>query len=162
MNWSQFEGRWNDVKGQVKERWGRLSDDDLTRVEGKRDRLVGLIQQKYGIAKEKAEDEINDWATKAQGLMERAKEGMQQGFERARDTVQQGFQSVREGYETAQEKVVDAYDQSKRYLQQSSWGDMATDVRDLIGRHPLPAVLIGVGIGYMLGRMVSGVSNNRS
>jgi len=149
MNWSQFEGRWNDVKGQVKERWGRLSDDDLTRVEGKRDRLVGLIQQKYGIAREKAEDEINDWATAAQGI-----------FERAKDTMQQGYQSIREGYETAQEKVVDAYDQSRKYLQQSSFRDMAGDVTDLIGRHPLPAVLVGLGIGYMLGRMVSSVGNN--
>jgi len=151
MNWSQFEGRWNDVKGQVKERWGRLSDDDLTRVEGKRDRLVGLIQQKYGIAKERAEDEINDWATKAQGMFERAKEGLQQGY-----------QSVREGYDTATEKVVDAYDQSKRYFQQNNFKDMAGDVTDLIGRHPLPAVLVGLGIGYMLGRMVSSVSSNRS
>lgn len=152
MNWSQFEGRWNDVKGQVKERWGRLSDDDLTRVEGKRDRLVGLIQQKYGIAKEKAEDEINAWATSAQNLFERAKEG-----------VQSGFQSIREGYDAAQEKVVDAYDQGRKYLQQSNLKDMAGDVRDLIGRHPLPAVLVGLGIGYMLGRMVSSVgSSNRS
>jgi len=149
MNWSQFEGRWNDVKGQVKERWGRLSDDDLTRVEGKRDRLVGLIQQKYGIAREKAEDEINDWATAAQGI-----------FDRAKDTMQQGYQSIREGYETAQEKVVDAYDQSRKYLQQSSFRDMAGDVTDLISRHPLPAVLVGLGIGYMLGRMVSSVGNN--
>jgi uncharacterized protein YjbJ (UPF0337 family) len=151
MNWSQFEGRWNDVKGQVKERWGRLSDDDLTRVEGKRDRLVGLIQQKYGIAKEKAEDEINAWASTAQGVFERAKEGMQSGF-----------QNLREGYETAQEKVVDAYDAGRKYLQQANIKDMAGDVRELIGRHPLPAVLIGMGIGYMLGRMVSSVGSNRS
>jgi len=151
MNWSQFEGSWKDVKGQVKERWGRLSDDDLLRVEGKKDRLVGLIQQKYGIARDKAEDEINDWATKAQGMFERAKEG-----------VQQGFQSLREGYETAQEKVVDAYDASRKYIQQANFKDVAGDVRDLIGRHPIPAVLVGMGIGYMLGRMVSSVSSSRS
>lgn len=151
MNWSQFEGKWNDVKGQVKERWGRLSDDDLTRVEGKKDRLVGLIQQKYGVAKEKAEDELNDWATKATTLFDKAKEG-----------VQQGFQSVREGYENATESVSEAYDQGRRYLKENNIKDMAGDVRDLIGKHPLPAVLIGVGIGYMLGRMVSSVSSNRS
>jgi len=110
-----------------------------------------LIQQKYGIAKEKAEDEINDWATKAQGYFDRAKEG-----------VQQGFQQLREGYETAQEKVVDAYDAGRKYLQQANIKDMAGDVRELIGRHPLPAVLVGMGIGYMLGRMVSSVSSSRS
>jgi uncharacterized protein YjbJ (UPF0337 family) len=151
MNWSQFEGKWNDVKGQVKERWGRLSDDDLTRVEGKKDRLVGLIQQKYGVAKEKAEDELNDWATKATTLFDKAKEGMQQGY-----------QSIREGYENATESVSEAYDQGRRYLKENNIKDMAGDVRDLIGKHPLPAVLIGVGIGYMLGRMVSSVSSNRS
>ena len=69
---------------------------------------------------------------------------------------------MREGYDAATEKVVDAYDQGRKYLQQNNIKDMAGDVRDLIGRHPLPAVLIGIGIGYMLGRMVSSVSNSRS
>ena len=59
MNQDIFEGKWTEMKGQVKEWWGELTDDDLDRVEGKADQLVGLLQQKYGYTKQYAEEEIN-------------------------------------------------------------------------------------------------------
>lgn len=59
MNQDIFEGKWKEMKGQVKEWWGKLTDDDLDRVEGKADQLVGILQQKYGYTKQYAEDEIN-------------------------------------------------------------------------------------------------------
>jgi uncharacterized protein YjbJ (UPF0337 family) len=58
MNWDQIEGQWKELAGGVKEKWGKLTDDELTEVGGKRDRLAGLIQKKYGLAKEAVEDEI--------------------------------------------------------------------------------------------------------
>ena len=61
MNWDEVGGKWNQVKGSVKEQWGKLTDDDLTMIDGKRDRMVGKIQERYGITKEKAEDQIRDW-----------------------------------------------------------------------------------------------------
>jgi uncharacterized protein YjbJ (UPF0337 family) len=61
MNWDQIAGDWKQFKGKVKEQWGKLSDDDLSRIEGKRDQLVGSIQQRYGIAKDEAERQVNDW-----------------------------------------------------------------------------------------------------
>ena len=61
MNWDQAAGKWNQMKGSVKERWGKLTDDDLTTIAGNRDRLLGKIQERYGITKEKAEEEINQW-----------------------------------------------------------------------------------------------------
>ncbi len=60
MNKDIFEGHWKEMKGQVKEWWGELTDDDLEKVEGKADRLVGLLQQKYGYSKEEAEKEFNN------------------------------------------------------------------------------------------------------
>ena len=61
MNWDQIAGKWTEMKGSVTERWGDLTDDELTKLGGKRDRLAGLIQQKYGLAKEEAERQINDF-----------------------------------------------------------------------------------------------------
>jgi uncharacterized protein YjbJ (UPF0337 family) len=61
MNWDQAAGKWNQMKGAVKERWGKLTDDDLTVIAGNRDRLLGRIQERYGVTKEKAEEEINQW-----------------------------------------------------------------------------------------------------
>jgi uncharacterized protein YjbJ (UPF0337 family) len=59
MNWDQVQGNWKQVKGQVKQQWGKLTDDDLERIEGKRDELAGIIQTRYGYAKEQAEKEID-------------------------------------------------------------------------------------------------------
>ena len=59
MNQDIFEGKWKEMKGQVKEWWGELTDDDLEKAEGKADRLIGLLQQKYCYSKEDAEKEYN-------------------------------------------------------------------------------------------------------
>jgi uncharacterized protein YjbJ (UPF0337 family) len=61
MNWEQITGNWNQFKGKVKEKWGKLTDDDLTTIGGKRDQLVGVLQQKYGFAKSQAEQELDDF-----------------------------------------------------------------------------------------------------
>ncbi len=54
-------GRWNQIKGEVKERWGRLTDDDITKVEGQRDKLLGILQEKYGYSKEEAEKSVDEF-----------------------------------------------------------------------------------------------------
>ena len=61
MNWDQVEGKWKQAKGSVKERWGKLTDDDLDVIAGKRDQLVGKIQERYGISKEQAQREVETW-----------------------------------------------------------------------------------------------------
>lgn len=61
MNWDQVAGNWNQFKGQIKEKWGKLTDDDLAMIDGKRDQFVGRVQERYGIAKEEAETQIKDW-----------------------------------------------------------------------------------------------------
>lgn len=61
MNKDTLQGDWTALKGKVKEKWGKLTDDDLTEIKGKRDQLLGKIQKRYGIAKEKAEEEIASW-----------------------------------------------------------------------------------------------------
>ena len=61
MNKDEVGGNWKQVKGKVKEQWGKLTDDDMTVIEGKRDQLVGKIQERYGYAKEQAEKEVDSW-----------------------------------------------------------------------------------------------------
>lgn len=56
--WDRIEGSWKEMSGKVKEQWGKLTDDDLTVVAGKRDQLAGKIQERYGYAKDKADEEI--------------------------------------------------------------------------------------------------------
>jgi uncharacterized protein YjbJ (UPF0337 family) len=61
MNWDQAEGKWKQVKGSLKEKWGKLTDDDVDRIAGRRDQLVGKLQERYGIAKEEAEKQSDEW-----------------------------------------------------------------------------------------------------
>jgi uncharacterized protein YjbJ (UPF0337 family) len=61
MNWEQMEGKWDQFKGTVKEKWGKLTDDDLTMVRGRRDNLVGRLKERYGLEKEAAEKEADAW-----------------------------------------------------------------------------------------------------
>jgi uncharacterized protein YjbJ (UPF0337 family) len=61
MNWDQIAGNWKQVKGVVKERWGKLTDDDVDVIAGKRDILLGKVQEKHGIAKEEAEKQLKDF-----------------------------------------------------------------------------------------------------
>ena len=61
LNWDRIEGNWKEVKGKAKQQWGKLTDDDLDVVEGRREELEGLLQNRYGYAKDKAKTEIDAW-----------------------------------------------------------------------------------------------------
>ena len=59
MNWDQVEGMWKQSKGKFREKWGRLTDDDLQVIAGKRDQLIGRLQERYGITREEAEKQAD-------------------------------------------------------------------------------------------------------
>jgi len=61
MDWNVIEGNWKQFVGTVKENWAKLTDDDIAKIEGKRERLEGFIQEKYGYAKDKVSAEVDEW-----------------------------------------------------------------------------------------------------
>lgn len=61
MNQDQVKGRWKEIKGKVKEQWGKLTDDDLLEIEGNQDQLVGRVQHRYGVAKDEAEKQVREF-----------------------------------------------------------------------------------------------------
>jgi uncharacterized protein YjbJ (UPF0337 family) len=63
MNENILKGKWNQLKGEVKQRWGELTDDELEQVEGRRDKLIGLLQERYGYTVDRAEDEVDELLT---------------------------------------------------------------------------------------------------
>ncbi|MEY2896030.1 MAG: hypothetical protein RL669_299 [Pseudomonadota bacterium] len=65
MNWDRIEGNWKQLTGRAKAQWGKLTDDDLDVVAGRREQLSGKIQERYGIAKDEAEKQVADWQVKA-------------------------------------------------------------------------------------------------
>jgi uncharacterized protein YjbJ (UPF0337 family) len=64
MNWDRIEGNWKEFKGKAIAQWGKLTDDEVDRAEGRRTELAGLIQQKYGKTREEAEKDIDDWLSR--------------------------------------------------------------------------------------------------
>lgn len=65
MNWETIQGNWKQVTGKAKEQWGKLTDDDMDVIAGRRDQLAGKIQERYGIAKDAAEKQVAEWEVKA-------------------------------------------------------------------------------------------------
>ncbi|MRX49770.1 CsbD family protein [Paracoccus sp. S-4012] len=61
MNWDIVEGKWDQLKGSVKEKWGDLTDDELTQMGGNRDRMMGKMQEKYGWTKDEADRQLTDF-----------------------------------------------------------------------------------------------------
>lgn len=63
MNWNIIEGKWKQLTGEVKSKWAKLTDDDMGNLDGKREALSGKIQERYGVMKDEAERQIDEWAT---------------------------------------------------------------------------------------------------
>lgn len=61
MNWDQMEGKWKQASGKVKENWGKLTDSDLEIIRGRRDQLIGKIQERYGVMKEEAQKQADEF-----------------------------------------------------------------------------------------------------
>jgi uncharacterized protein YjbJ (UPF0337 family) len=71
MNKDIMQGKWREMKGKVKEQWGKLTDDDLDKIDGKSEQLLGLLQQRYGYARDKAEEEYKRFTDKYSRELER-------------------------------------------------------------------------------------------
>jgi len=72
MNVDVIQGKWRQIRGKVRERWGKITDDDLDRIEGRADQLVGLLQEKYGYARERAQKEVDAFLKGMNGRLQGA------------------------------------------------------------------------------------------
>jgi uncharacterized protein YjbJ (UPF0337 family) len=61
MNWDRVQGQWKQLKGKLKTKWGKLTDDDLDIIAGQKDQLIGKIQERYGLKKEEAQRQVEEW-----------------------------------------------------------------------------------------------------
>lgn len=64
MNWDRIQGNWKQLKGEAQRQWGKLTDDELDQAAGDRQKLAGLVQERYGIGKDEAERQIDEWANR--------------------------------------------------------------------------------------------------
>jgi len=157
-----FKAEWTHMKGQARQWWDRLSESDLEQVSGEKDRLIRLVQEKYGYARERAEQEID----------RRLREHRDMGQGSAAET-QSGEASTRMGEyaaglaasasevgakvqhmaSSATTSVASTVGGAGTYLQ-----DLPTEFADLVRRHPIPSLLVGIGVGFLLGRSLGQMS----
>lgn len=196
MNTDIFEGRWRQMRGDLRSWWGKLSDNDLERIGGKKDRLIGVLQEKYGYTRETAQQEVDRrfreyeqrMGSTTKGKVGQAAGGpsntlgarLEEVADEARNTVggapssatdktSQPGSAVGEKIgslaDTLREKaphegkmgtaataVAERLGAAGSYLQEKNLEHVMGDLSDMIRRHPIPALLIGLGIGYLLAR----------
>jgi uncharacterized protein YjbJ (UPF0337 family) len=132
MDWNRIEGNWKQMKGTVKEKWGKLTDDDLTLINGRRDQLEGKIQERYGFAKDQARKEIEDWYRSIESDLAEQIEAIRADIQTLTSTV---ARIANKQIGRAQDRAIEA----------------ANDADDAIRRNPLSAVAIALGLGFIYG-----------
>jgi uncharacterized protein YjbJ (UPF0337 family) len=173
MNEDVFAGQWKQMRGELKSWWGKLADDDLDRIGGQKDKLIGLVQEKYGYARDYAEQEVErrfkEYDNKTGGVVEnvttKARELSSTAVNKANEAatvVGEKLDSLanvirerapREGsVATAATTVVDRLESAGSYLREKKFDHLAKDVTELVRTYPVQSLLIGVGIGYLLAR----------
>lgn len=116
MDSNVLESQWHRIKGEIRSKWGKLTDDDIERIAGNKDKLVGVVQERYGYVWDEAQQIVDRYLDDYDNLKSRAIGAM--------STVA-----------------------SKDNLQR-----LGNELVEVIRRYPVPALLIGLGIGYLLAR----------
>jgi len=132
MDWNRLEGDWKQLRGKAKERWGKLTDDDLTTISGRRAQLEGKIQERYGFAKSQARKEIEDWYRSTESYL--ADEI---------DNIRTELQSLASSVGRIANKQIDRA--------QVRATEVAHEAEAAIRRNPLTAIAIAVGLGFLIG-----------
>jgi uncharacterized protein YjbJ (UPF0337 family) len=201
MNPDFFSAKWQQMRGTLRSWWGKLSDEDWERIGGQKDRLIGMLQEKYGYAKDMALREVDRRLQEYSGQsgtsegtagvarnagqeVENAKQNISQSAANAYGDAKAKAQELgtaaaekvgsatkvvgekmsslagtirgnvsQEGtMGSAAQTVANQLDNAGSYLQDNALENMAQDVSGLIRRYPIPSLLIGIGIGYLLSR----------
>ena len=129
INWGALQSHWDDYKDRIKDKWNKLTDDDMRNIHGDRHRLMQALQSRYEITRDKVEKQVTDFLENTGSWIEGAKQ-----------------------------RIVKVAERGKQYVQENSISDMTADLRGMIRKNPVRTALLSAGIGYMLGRIFSGSS----
>lgn len=141
MNENILSGNWKQLRGKLRSWWGKLSDDDFEWISGQKDRLVGLIQEKYGCTRDQAEEDVDRRLREYGDTFEDVKAKAYAFGENAANRARDAFSTVADRVESA-----------GAYLRENKWETMAADLRDIIRKYPLQSILLGAGLLYWMAR----------
>jgi uncharacterized protein YjbJ (UPF0337 family) len=171
MNQDILAGKWKQMRGELKTWWGKLTDDDFERIGGQKDKLIGLLQERYGYTREQAEQEVErrlqEYGDKTGGAVGRmsvkAREFGATAAKKANEAApviggkMKSLASVirgkapREGkIGTTATRVAGGLESASHYLQEKKFDHLGEDFRGLVRRYPVRSLLIGLGLGFLL------------
>ena len=151
MNDDVFTGQWKQLRGSVKSWWGRLTDDDLERIGGQKDKLVGLLQERYGQTRDEAERDV-------ERRLSEFGDGGGIGAKVKTTASEFGASLSNKAWE-ASSALSSSVDSARSYFQDTSRDELIDDVLDAVRKYPIYACLVGLGVGYILAKGISGSDN---
>lgn len=170
MNEDVFAGQWKQMRGELKIWWGKLADDDLDRIDGKKDKLIGMLQERYGYARADAEKEVERRfkeysenmgeavariAAKAQELGANAANKAEEAATVFGEKMGSLAGVIRENaprLARTATTVADGLESASSYLQEKPFEHLAKSFTSLVRSYPIPSLLVGFGLGYWLAR----------
>ena len=172
MNQDVFAGQWKQIRGELQAWWGKLAESDFDKIGGQKDKLVGIVQEKYGYAREQAQQEVErrlqEYGDKMSGPNSRgrrdtaaavaggpANASNEGPIATAATAVAGGVDSAQGALATAATAVADGVGSASAYLQEKPFDEMATDLTALIRTYPVQSFVVGVGLGYLMARLTS-------
>jgi uncharacterized protein YjbJ (UPF0337 family) len=186
MNQDIFAGQWRQMRGALKSWWGKLTDDDFDRIGGQKDRLIGWVQEKYGYARDQAQQEVErrfkqygdtnsgssssgmpeangavaEMTVKVQDLGVTAASMAGGAATSVGETMGSLASVIRDNAPhegtigSAATAVAGGLESASAYLQEKGYENIATDITAVIRRYPVQSLLVGVGLGYLLARIM--------
>jgi uncharacterized protein YjbJ (UPF0337 family) len=139
----ELEGKWKQIKGEIRNRWGNLTDDDFQQVKGDAEKLVGVIQEKTGQSRKEIEAFLDRAAATGQGAV-------QQVTERAQQFADVAGKKVQEGYEAASRNLQDTYHMAEEGIETGY-----NEARKMVRTRPMESVMTAFGVGLIAGVVVS-------
>jgi uncharacterized protein YjbJ (UPF0337 family) len=152
MNDATFAGQWNQMRGALKSWWGTLTDDDFEKIGGQKDKLIGVIQERYGFSREEAQNEVDRRFNEYYGARGSGLSGSGAAVEDLRAKAYEFGASASSMAREATAGVASSLETAGSYLQEKDFGSIAADFAGLVRKHPIQAVLIGAGLIYLLSR----------
>jgi uncharacterized protein YjbJ (UPF0337 family) len=149
-------GRWEDLRRQLRSWWDRLTEADLAQIGGQKDRLISVVQQRYGYTRARAQQEVDrrlqEYGEQTTGVAAAVTTATQDVASTVAETVGTAAAKAQEMAGAAATAVTDTVAGAGTYVQEKGVQAMPGDLAGLIRRYPVPALLIGMGIGFVLGR----------
>lgn len=152
MNDDTFAGQWKQMRGTLKSWWGNLSDDDFEKIGGQKDKLIGVIQEKYGYSREQAQNEIerrfNEYGGPGSGAWSSAGAAVEDLKAKAYEYGASAANKARE----ATAGVASGLETAESYLKEKDFTTIAADVKSWVRKYPVQSALIGAGLIFLLTR----------